>query len=443
MKVKNFKLFKDRTFTFNEKFTLIIGENGTGKTSILDALCVGMGGFLSGIERVSSRNILKDEIRLERDKLGDASVTIEPQFPAEVCCKGIIDNQNIEWKRSKNTVKGHTTRIEAKEIIKISSDMEREIVTEKNHNVTLPIISYQSAGRLFSQKKSKWSNPFDKGNLSRFIGYTDCLDTESNIKLFVSWLKRMSLIKVQKGKEIGELNAVLNAVKEFMRGMLEEETDPEIYFDFEEQEVIFQTATFSLPLRMLSAGYRSLIGMVADIAYRMAVLNPQLKEDASKKTPGVILIDEIDLHIHPKWQWQIVEDLKRTFPRVQFIATTHSPIVISSVDRGEIISIYDEENRQNGLLDENKRTPFGWHIEDILTEIMGTDYRMPIIEAKIENVQRLYMKKLSKGISKQEEEDLQKQSKELYDLLPESDPAVTLSKIDVIGERALGENKDD
>jgi len=73
-----------------------------------------------------------------------------------------------------------------------------------------------------------------------------------------------------------------------------------------------------------------MLGMVADIAYRSAVLNPQLGSEAAQKTPGIVLIDEIDLHLHPKWQRRVVEDLRATFPALQFVATTHSPFIAFS-----------------------------------------------------------------------------------------------------------------
>ena len=85
----------------------------------------------------------------------------------------------------------------------------------------------------------------------------------------------------------------------------------------------------------MSDGYRGTLSLFADIAYRMAMLNPALG-DRVLETPGVVMIDEIDLHLHPRWQARILEDLVRIFPNVQFIVTTHSPVVVASVPRGNI-----------------------------------------------------------------------------------------------------------
>ena len=84
---------------------------------------------------------------------------------------------------------------------------------------------------------------------------------------------------------------------------------------------------------------RNILGLAADIGYRAAVLNPHLQRDASKLTPGIVLIDEIDLHLHPKGQRRVTDDLRRTFPNMQFIAGTHSPFIIQSLRQGELIDL--------------------------------------------------------------------------------------------------------
>lgn len=126
-----------------------------------------------------------------------------------------------------------------------------------------------------------------------------------------------------------------------------------------------------LPFRMLSDGVRNMLAMVADIAYRAAVLNPQLEEQAASETPGIVLIDEIDLHLHPKWQRKVVNDLRKTFPKIQFIATTHSPFIIQSLKDGELINLDKLDNPIEVEEYENKS------IEDIGENVMG-----------IENIQR-------------------------------------------------------
>jgi hypothetical protein len=82
-----------------------------------------------------------------------------------------------------------------------------------------------------------------------------------------------------------------------------------------------------------------LLSLAGDLSMRAARLNPQLGQAVLKKTPGIVLIDELDLHLHPQWQRRVVSDLRRLFPKVQFIATTHSPFIVQTLQQGELIPL--------------------------------------------------------------------------------------------------------
>jgi predicted ATP-binding protein involved in virulence len=429
-------MFSEKEIHLNERFTLVIGENGTGKTTLLEALRVGVGGFLAGLEGVVTQNIRKDDVRVEWERVGDATYTKLHQTPVVIECKGTIQNHELSWRITKETYLGRTTRSQAKDILACAKELQDQIVKHKNQDVILPVISFQSAGRLFSQKKEKWVDPFKREDLSRFLGYTDCLEPESNIKLFVNWLRKMTTIKVQKNKNIGELDAVVQTVKELIQFLLEEEHDISFGYDFEEEEVIVEFGGKRDALRVMSAGFRTVIGMVADIAYRMALLNPHLRQEAVKQTPGVVLIDELDLHLHPKWQWKIVDCLKTIFPKVQFIATTHAPIVISSCADAEIIDLHEHSQDE---IERTEKPPYGWLIEDILTYKMDSHGRNQQVEQDILHVQSLQMKKLRGALSTEELETLKQKARRLSELLPESDPAVMMAKIEAIAEVAGGQ----
>ena len=89
----------------------------------------------------------------------------------------------------------------------------------------------------------------------------------------------------------------------------------------------------------LSDGYRNVIKIVTDIATKMCILNPYLGKETLKRTPGIVVIDELDLSLHPTWQRRIVGILKDLFPKVQFICATHSPFIIQSLEPGELITL--------------------------------------------------------------------------------------------------------
>ena len=98
-----------------------------------------------------------------------------------------------------------------------------------------------------------------------------------------------------------------------------------------------------IPFTNLSDGYRNVIKIVLDIATRMCILNPYLKENALTETPGIVIIDELDLSLHPTWQKRIVNILKTLFPKIQFICATHSPFIIQSLENGELFTLDGNE----------------------------------------------------------------------------------------------------
>ena len=138
------------------------------------------------------------------------------------------------------------------------------------------------------------------------------------------------------------------------------------------------------PFDTLSDGQRGLIAMVADIARRACLLNPHLDEKVLEETPGIVLIDELDLHLHPKWQRSIVKNLKQTFPKIQFIATTHSPQIIGECRPEEIIVVTAAGGKGGGGID----LSYGMDSNSILETIMDTRERDPDVEKMVD---RLYL----------------------------------------------------
>jgi predicted ATP-binding protein involved in virulence len=204
----------------------------------------------------------------------------------------------------------------------------------------LPIISYHGTGRLWEQSNKK-SSKMEK--LTTYHGYKDCLNSKSNYRNFIVWFEKQERHSFNiRPKTVPILEAVRNTVIKMMSILTNKEVELFIYRD-SDLEIKFKDENKREKVSTLSDGYRNIIGIVSDIAYRMAILNPNLGLDVIEKTSGVVLIDEIDLHLHPKWQKEIVKILITLFPKVQFIATSHSPFIIQSLRSGSIIKL-DESN---------------------------------------------------------------------------------------------------
>lgn len=434
--IENFRGIKHEELKFEPTFNLIIGDNGIGKTSILEAISVGLGGFIAGIEGVKGINFRSDDIRIESRRIGDGSYDISDITPTTVYCNVNCNETIFEWERMKKNRKSSYIKTAPRDIVHYAENMLRDV-----HSI-LPIINYQSAGRMWTQKRDKWENPF-KGNYSRAIGYMDCLESESNTKMFTNWCKKMEQVSWQEERKIGEYEAVKNAVVIFMNELMDKQTITSIFYEKRSEELMYIDEDKMMPLRLMSSGYRSLVGMVADIAYRMAILNPNLRDNVVVETPGVIMIDELDLHLHPKWQWRIIKALQKTFPKVQFIATTHSPIIIASAENVNIINLYsgNEGNGNMDLLLQYRKSAKGWQIGDVLESYMKTSGRDKDIIAKLTRLEELWDKKLRKNITDREKREIEQLEDYLNANLPEGDSSVEMAQLTPI-EDILGGKED-
>ncbi len=368
--IKNFKGIKDVALNFKAGFNILIGDNGVGKTSILEAISVGLGGFLAGVNEINTKHISQDEVRLESTLTGDGSINIKQEYPVKVECTAILDNQEFAWGRQKKTLRGRTT-VEPRDICRASKEMLDD--TEK----IVPLINYQSAARMWAQKREKATDVF-RENYTRSVGYIDCLAEESNAKMLLNWCKRMEEISWQEDKKISEYEAVKEAIVTFMSIMCEKQVKGVRFHKRTGQLVYSINEEENIPIHLLSSGYQSVIWMVMDIAYRMAVLNPNLRKEVTSKTPGIVLIDELDLHLHPKWQWKIVDALKTTFPCTQFITTTHSPLIIASCKNEQLITI------KNDMDIEYRPSAYGYQVNDVLSYFQHSGERAKEVKDKFD-----------------------------------------------------------
>jgi predicted ATP-binding protein involved in virulence len=380
IKIRNFRCYENIEIKLNPDYTVLIGINGAGKTTILDAISIALGGYISTFDGMGTYGIDKNDSHYKMYEIG-SSIEREHQFPVEIYAECEVDKKQISWIRGLNGEKGRTTNTGAKEIIKYASEIQTEIKMG-NKDVILPVIAYYGTGRLWMQKKDRNLKKIQE-SFSRLKGYVDCIESASNEKMMLKWFEKMTYLELQEGKRIPELSVVKNALSQSYMAI--DETIKTAEFNFKvrsgELEVAIRRENGiveNLPLRILSDGIKSTLSMIADIAYRMAILNPQLLDDILEETSGVVLIDEIDMHLHPSWQKKIISVLKKIFPKVQFVFTTHSPSVLSNVSNKNVLildnfEIYSLENMT-----------YGKDIEAILREVMRVQVRPKEVIDKLE-----------------------------------------------------------
>ena len=388
--LQNFRGYVDREFNLHPQFNLVIGENGAGKTSLLEAAAVAIGSWLLGFRGHDSRNILDRDVRHILEFVEKRYREL-PQHPVRVQATGYIHiaragrttedggieyapaaapnkanprEQPVSWERSIEADGGNTTRRGANELKKYAETMALAVL--KQDPRVLPLIRYFGAGRLWESvrdtqgkalSKHKGKQPTeladdaddiakalrDFDRLSEpFYGYRMSVDKRCNPNDLIRWMGAERLNELDEEDSSPALRLVYQAIETML---------PEI------KSARYSTKLRTLVLKYesgerhtfseLSDGYRNVVAIAADLAIKAAMLNPQLAEKALEMTPGVVLIDELDLHLHPKWQRRVIGDLRRTFPMLQFICTTHSPFLIQSLRSGEELIVLDGQPTSN------------------------------------------------------------------------------------------------
>jgi predicted ATP-binding protein involved in virulence len=221
--------------------------------------------------------------------------------------------------------------------------------------------------------------------MSRVAAYDFWADASLGSSAFQGWVIAKSLERFQTSSETGRpfdeidddelalVNTALSVAVEGFEGMRYDMRQKSLLIDWQsDRDGVREVTRFE----NLSDGQRAVIGLVADIARRMCLLNPILGDEVTEKTPGVVLIDELDMHLHPRWQRILTTGLKRAFPALQFIVASHSPQVIGELHPEEIILL-----RPGGT--DHPQVSYGLNSSQILEEIMGANARNVDVENRL------------------------------------------------------------
>lgn len=368
--IKNFKMFENIELSFEPGFNLLLGDNGVGKTTVLEAASIALGGFLAGMEDVSTRNIYVGDIRYHFEEDSNGIPNKLYHYPVEIDCAVKYDGMLYQWTRQKTAQNGKSIT-NPKQIFSIARDMVNSGVKDK----MWPVLSYQSASRNWLYRKRDAGKKLRKQLQDRRCGYLGCLDGVQDLNSIYEWCYQMEWLFLQNHKRPDTYRSFTEIISMFM-GLMNHGLQCEVVFDPRLKNLIYKENGTYMPIEDLSAGYQSILNMVIDLAYRMALLNPDAGSDI-RMTKGIVLIDEIDTNLHPKWQWKIVDALINTFPNVQFIAATHSPIIVSSCKNARTICI-DGNNEVKYLPD-----VYAYTIDEVLRGILGKYIRPEKIDGLI------------------------------------------------------------
>lgn len=374
--IENFRSIEKMTLNLQPGINLLIGNNGVGKTSILEAIVAGLGACFKDIPVADAISIKPEDVRQELHVV-DGSPSVVYHTPVRISCEAQIGEQAYTWNRvRKSEAPKKQTTLEYPHRGPQIADWFRNASNEMD--MPLPVLNFQSINRVANSKRSDFGSSTKQFN-DRRCGYTGCLDSALDDKFIRKWCYAM----MRKSSKSPRYNLFRSAVVNVMQHMDEDKPLPDIYFSEEfgeDGEFVYEENGKAMPIAFLSAGYQSCLWMVMDIAFRALLLNPGTTN--LKEISGIVLIDEVDKHLHPKWQWNVLNALHDTFPNIQFIITTHAPIVISSCKNATIMTI-DPDHKVTPI-----DTVYGYSVEDVIELTQESDAVVPELRDMYEQFEK-------------------------------------------------------
>jgi predicted ATP-binding protein involved in virulence len=377
--LKNYRCFRDLTVTFQPGFNVIAGVNGSGKTSILKGVREALTGYTLYLKMPGPNFSSLAEptaVRVQPTVTG-GRYRFEEKYPVQVVVRGEAFGQSVEW-TTKRAGQTDNTSWEGNPPGRVWQSMQP--AHEDAAPFTLPIVAFYPAYRNWQPSPpNEMAAAIERP--SRMDSYRFWWEAPADSAALQQWAisksqERLQLLSDRSIKwddvrddELAMVNVALAAAVEDASG---------IRYDFTRKSLVVEWRGETAPteFRNLSDGQRVAISLVVDLARRMCLLNPQLGEEVTKKTPGIVLIDELDVHLHPKWQRLMTTGLQEAFPNVQFIAASHSPQVLGELKPEQIILL-----TQNGIA--HPEVSYGLDASRVLEQIMEASKRPIKIEQEL------------------------------------------------------------
>lgn len=367
LSLKNYGRFDDVTLTFNKDITVIIGRNGAGKTTVLTAVA-------NGLSWLSAR-ILKE--KGSGSKLGEGVIKNgSTNASYSLLFDGLGNKFNLEvFKTKKGRIPNGKN--DFSDVTELANMYRTSLSYSETGEDNLPILAY------YPVERSLIKIPLRRGakhDFEQMEGYEHSLANAIKFERFVEWFRyREDFENEQRLRaDIGyvdvQLESVRTAIYRFMPNF------KNICIKRSPIRMSIDKNNESLDVAILSQGEKSLMALVGDIARRLAMLNPC--HNNPLEGSGVVLIDEVDLHLHPKWQKTVIQNLRTTFPNCQFILTTHSPLVISNA---QDIQVYELNNGEISKLD----GLYGMDANQVLSETQGVGVRSDEVKERFDEIIRL------------------------------------------------------
>ncbi|MEP7124753.1 MAG: AAA family ATPase [Byssovorax sp.] len=374
--IENFRGIRALQMPFHPRVNLIVGINGSGKSTLLDCVATLLGRFVDKLRATGGRGAHIDEDDITLGALA-TKITLAATHDAPGRLAWSIAKVRSGYKADAAT--------DLKELEATVDRIQSDVSAHPGTNI--PLVAHyptnravlQIPERIRTKHKFEQMNAFDEA----LTGAPD------NFKLFFEWFRLREDIENERFREAYEEKAPelawkdrqLNAVRAAIPAFLDGFSDLRIRRSPGPMRLMVKKDNAELAVDQLSDGEKCLLALVGDLARRLAIANPSLSDPLTGS--GVIMIDEIDLHLHPSWQRKVIPALETTFPGCQLILTTHSPQIIAHAQAECIRTLHREGDN---VVWSQPEASFGMDSNRVLSEIMGTDERPREIKVALEEL---------------------------------------------------------
>ena len=359
--IENYRAIENLVLPLDPSLTVLHGDNGHGKTSVLSAIAVGLGAVNLLGPHLHKSNIDFSEEDW-REGAGFPQIVVKP----------------IDGRPGNRHGDEHLDNYRMADLEHSHAKLDEHFRSAREDN--MPIVAFYGTERRVSGVP-EWviSQPGSRFRPSRLNALEGALAARTDFEGFLAWFyfKRYEELQERDDREDSDYQLKdVSVIRQAISSMLPEVSNPRIELNplrFVVSQKSEEGQVEKLSLNQLSGGYRIVLALAADLARRMAQGNPHMDDPLQSK--AIVLIDEIELHLHPAWQQRILNDLMRTFPNAQFIVSTHSPQVLTTVEPQCIVELYrDGDNIAAGA---PAGATYGAEAGDVLAAVMHVSERPP------------------------------------------------------------------
>jgi predicted ATP-binding protein involved in virulence len=379
--VENFRGIRQAELNFSYPLTLILGINGMGKTTFLDASALMLSWLVARIRQSTGSGHYINPLRDIHNEASYANLSIT------------LDDKQKEYTWTMTRTRTGRKASEHKSDYQQLSDYTnilREHIDTSQENCNIPVFVYYSTNRavLDIPLRVRTKHPF-----TLLETYDGSLTSGADFRTFFEWFRNREDLENENYKYLNQATKIQNlaypdrqleAVRHALSEFLPEYNNLSVRRHPLRMTIIKKDK--ELRFEQLSNGEKCLIAMIGDLARRLAIAN------AIGNTPlageGVVLIDEIDLHLHPEWQRIVPKKLTEIFPNCQFIISTHSPQVIGEIKQDAVRALSMDD--KNGIVVTTPRQTIGLTSNDILNEVMRPEDGPETLSRSIEVEKELH-----------------------------------------------------